>query len=49
VLDVVSFRDDADYNDLWEEIMSQLSLDRDKAVNFTKKKRYPNEKEIDDQ
>lgn len=43
VLDVVSFKDDADYNDLWEEIISQLSIDREKIVNFPKKKKQ-NEK-----
>lgn len=32
VLDVVCLKEDADYNDLWEHIMAELSLEKSKAV-----------------
>lgn len=31
VIDVVSLKEDADYNDLWEQIMAELSLEKGKA------------------
>jgi hypothetical protein len=32
VLDVVCLKEDADYNDLWEQIMAELSLEKGKNL-----------------
>lgn len=32
VLDVVALKEDADYNDLWEQIMAELSLEKGKSL-----------------
>ena len=36
VLDVVALKEDADYNDLWDQIMRELSLDKEKVLAMKK-------------
>lgn len=44
VLDVVTLKDDADYNDLWEQILQELTLEKEKVLAMKREKEIYKEK-----
>lgn len=44
MLDVVTLKDDADYNDLWEQILQELTLEKEKVLAMKREKEIYKEK-----